>query len=373
MEKLTRLIMAVFLLAAGCTGPFQSTGVIFAGAVSFSDTAGHWAESSIMNAVTKGYVEGYEDGTFRPDQSISRAEFLKMAVSGLNISPSGSGDAWYSGYVRAAVESGFHRYEDFSTGTMDSPITREEMARIVSRAADAVLQKELDSRKLVYEAVKKGLIQGLTGGELGLDESTTRAQSVTVIERILTAKSGGTLPVDKAASSFAELNLRNSNVETMWGNAAVAFPRKVDFGNSVDFTIHKLVVLDWDNPLPGFEEVKEELMRGDGKSIENNYLVGMYITAKNTKIQDDGHFAIPSALIGAWQYVNARVKREYREKSKFKELKVLDFRKLDEDTAWHFLAVNKSIVDPMLKDNELIPIAMANLITKQKIYMELER
>lgn len=49
-----------------------------------SDISGHWAENEIPALVDRGYLKGYPDGTFRPDQSMTRAEFAAMIVSTLN-------------------------------------------------------------------------------------------------------------------------------------------------------------------------------------------------------------------------------------------------------------------------------------------------
>lgn len=45
---------------------------------SFNDIKGHWAEEYILLAASRGWVNGYEDGSFRPDQNIKRAEAMKM-------------------------------------------------------------------------------------------------------------------------------------------------------------------------------------------------------------------------------------------------------------------------------------------------------
>jgi hypothetical protein len=42
----------------------------------FKDVNGHWAESYIAEFVKLGYLKGYEDGTFKPDQMMTRAEFV---------------------------------------------------------------------------------------------------------------------------------------------------------------------------------------------------------------------------------------------------------------------------------------------------------
>jgi hypothetical protein len=50
----------------------------------FSDVEGHWAEKYINSAAAKGWVEGYPDGTFQPDKYITRAEFVTLVNRVLN-------------------------------------------------------------------------------------------------------------------------------------------------------------------------------------------------------------------------------------------------------------------------------------------------
>ncbi len=45
---------------------------------SFTDIEGHWAIEYINSAAAKGWVKGYPDGTFKPDQYITRAEFVTL-------------------------------------------------------------------------------------------------------------------------------------------------------------------------------------------------------------------------------------------------------------------------------------------------------
>ena len=45
----------------------------------------HWAYETVMTAVKRGYVDGKPDGTFAPDQEVSRSEFIKMVVAALEM------------------------------------------------------------------------------------------------------------------------------------------------------------------------------------------------------------------------------------------------------------------------------------------------
>lgn len=91
-------------------------------AVSFSDVSGYWAEDYIANAAAKGWVGGYTDGTFRPEQYITRAEaitiinrMLKRFVnedglhSDASIWSDNDKDAWYYYAIEEATNS--HEYE----------------------------------------------------------------------------------------------------------------------------------------------------------------------------------------------------------------------------------------------------------------------
>ncbi|MFS0841363.1 S-layer homology domain-containing protein [Paenibacillus sp. 1P03SA] len=188
-----------------------STGI----AGGFTDTKGHWAETAIEDAVKKGFVDGYPDGSFKPDGNVTRAEFLKMVNTAMKVDVTGgTGDDWYVPYVNAAVKAGFHQYSDFKTGNWNTPITRLEMARVAVRAATG--DKNTDDKKWMYLATKAGLITGMDdAGSLGENFSTTRAQSVTIIGRILNVRSGTTLPTDKYAISNGEISWHKTNMLTL--------------------------------------------------------------------------------------------------------------------------------------------------------------
>ncbi|WP_435164152.1 X2-like carbohydrate binding domain-containing protein [Paenibacillus glycanilyticus] len=57
----------------------------------FADTTGHWAEQAVKAAEGAGYIKGYADGMFRPDRTLSRAEAVVVINRSLGITPSGSG------------------------------------------------------------------------------------------------------------------------------------------------------------------------------------------------------------------------------------------------------------------------------------------
>lgn len=224
--KWTAGMIAAALLTGGGAGALYWNGArtvtaapVDTVAVELQDIAGHWAEAAIRGAVGKHYVDGYQDGTFLPDRQVSRAEFAKMAVTalGLKIEGSTSGSDWYQGFVNAAVGAGVHKWSDFTGGDWNTPMARQEMARMAVRAAG---QDTEDHLEWMYLATKAGLIQGVddTGG-LDVEGTTTRAQAVTIIERILAVKDGRgaelAAQADKRAVSRAEVLWHKTNLESM--------------------------------------------------------------------------------------------------------------------------------------------------------------
>ncbi|MBW7455167.1 asparaginase domain-containing protein, partial [Paenibacillus sepulcri] len=111
--------------------------------VALKDIAGHWAMASIEEAVAEGIVSGYSDGTFKPNQKLTRAEFAVMLINALK--PQGTGaelafkdnakiKGWAADAVAQAVKAGI--VSGYSDGTFkpDATITRSEMAVMIAKA-----------------------------------------------------------------------------------------------------------------------------------------------------------------------------------------------------------------------------------------------
>ena len=74
-KKYLSSFMAMILFASTMT----ISSVPTVTALAATDTNGHWAESTINKWTASGYISGYPDGTFRPNNAISRAEFVTLA------------------------------------------------------------------------------------------------------------------------------------------------------------------------------------------------------------------------------------------------------------------------------------------------------
>ncbi|MBP1996974.1 S-layer homology domain-containing protein [Paenibacillus eucommiae] len=178
-------------------------------AVSLTDTAGHKLGSEISKAVALGIVFGYPDGTFRPEGNVTRAEFASMIVRGLPPGEEGKPlvfkdkdkvGAWAVKAVQQAVALGIIQgYED-GTFRPDANITHAEMIVMVIRASglsmasnvpNTSFSDDADIPKWAKPAVSKaedtGIIRhgDIRDGKFAPQTMSTRAEAASAIVRML--------------------------------------------------------------------------------------------------------------------------------------------------------------------------------------------
>ncbi len=171
-------------------------------ATALTDIQGHWAEMMIQQAVSEGLVKGYTDGTFKPGAPVTRAEFMVMIMNGLStsqeeavlsFSDQNSIGSWAKSAIARAVQAGFIQGDAKGTFRPNAPVTRAEMAVIVSK----VLQLNINSQatpsfadgakipKWAQAAVvamqKSQLLSGKGNNTFAATDATTRAEAVKVL------------------------------------------------------------------------------------------------------------------------------------------------------------------------------------------------
>ncbi len=110
-------------------------------ATDYDDIKGHWAQSRIQSWLEQDLAYGYPDNTFRPDNKVTRAEFVSFMNRAFGVPQTlqtpGFADVdeedWYYENVSAAVQEGLITGYPDNTFRPDHPITREEAAVIVNR------------------------------------------------------------------------------------------------------------------------------------------------------------------------------------------------------------------------------------------------
>lgn len=111
--------------------------------VSFTDIEKSYAKDEVTALVEKGILGGYGDGSFKPSNSITRAELAKVLVLALGKEQDAASAApfkdvdsksWYSGYVGALVKSGITQGISADQFAPNKTVTREELAVFFIRA-----------------------------------------------------------------------------------------------------------------------------------------------------------------------------------------------------------------------------------------------
>jgi len=183
---------------------------ICAYAADFSDLRGHWAGQQINAWAEKGLVKGYADGTFKPNQEVTRAEFVVLVNRTFEISVAdgepGFNDVkagqWYYKDIAAAQAAGYiSGYADnsFQPGKI---ITRQEAASILIRLLKIAptiegIEKFKDhsqipewSRGSIGAVVFRNLMRGFPDETFKPARGITRAEAVVSLDRAIKASEG---------------------------------------------------------------------------------------------------------------------------------------------------------------------------------------
>lgn len=232
---LCALLAALFLVPAAVAAPASSGGG------KCSDIQGHWAQQQIEEAIAQGWVNGYPDGTFRPNGTITKAEYTKLLLGAFRMTPgsetvrwmkSSAKKLWDKGWTRevvdyqptltdmskhwlttqgwldAALYSGLVVPTDYEGGKFnpDQAIPRYTMALQTVRAmglvgpAQTVSTDDLtysDNAQIqdwvkgyVKVAAQNNVMSGYPDGSFGPKRTATRAEAVVTILRALEYNKG---------------------------------------------------------------------------------------------------------------------------------------------------------------------------------------
>jgi len=183
----------------------------------FADMTGHWAAGDVQLMAAREIVKGMSETTFAPDSNVTRAQFAALMLRTMDIDETGAtgtifsdvaAGAWYAGAVEAAASNALiNGYPDGSFKP-DASITREEMAAVISRAlgqsgiTSVLSGAEVDAKLAAFndadqiaewakasmaQAIEEGIINGRTADESAPKANATRAESAVMLKRFLQA------------------------------------------------------------------------------------------------------------------------------------------------------------------------------------------
>ncbi|MDB5054145.1 MAG: hypothetical protein JWM44_2195 [Bacilli bacterium] len=205
VKAMVRLVSYSFILCLLVTA-WEMTSRAEAAA---SDIKGHWAEGQINVWIDKGFISGYEDDSFRPDHTISRAEFIALINRSFEFNEWAEvtftdvpAKNWAYTEVAKAVKAGYIQGYDKDTFGANNPISREEVAVIVHRLLRLVppVNQTIVSfndanliapwgKEAVDAMIAGGIMRGYTqDNTFRPGNSITRAEAVVTLDRAIKAE-----------------------------------------------------------------------------------------------------------------------------------------------------------------------------------------
>lgn len=211
-SKILSLLLSLTLLFGVCTIP------TYAADNSYTDTHGHWAESSIQRWSDYDIVQG-NNGEFSPDAPLTRAQMAAILSRLLTLPEAGSAgftdvaeNAWYAGGIDRCFAAGILQGSD-GKAMPDAPITREQAVTMLCRALNIEAVKNADLSDYAdgsmvsgyavgYLAamIQNGMVKGTDDITLSPTASITRASVVTILDRAIAVyanKDGETIDAPK--------------------------------------------------------------------------------------------------------------------------------------------------------------------------------
>lgn len=196
-------------------------------AISLSDIDNHWARSYIQTVSDFNAINGYPDGSFKPNDNIKRIEFISLIVKsqGLQVRNLRQGEFWGMPYIESALENNFIRFFEYGSMTevaFSKYISRQEMASIVVNAyiksggridplafnAATAMLSDLDTVSPDYisnaiSSVALEFILGYPDGTFSPMKNATRSEAAVVSYRLLNKQGiipDGYLPINVIVS-----------------------------------------------------------------------------------------------------------------------------------------------------------------------------
>lgn len=216
----------------------------------------NWAYEAISTMSSNAIINGYPDGTFRPQNTLTYGEFIKMSlIAGTknNVGNAEKPNHWAQKYYDSGVESKYFTEEAIPKYKLDRPITRSDMALIISAILGDIKIENYDKiqggikdvtakTENEYDIIKSyasGILAGYEDNTFKPEQTLTRAESAMVIHRLVD-ESKRVLPGEKKEETPTPTNRDYSNVESISKSSNSTLPVTDIASNIYSFTLGNL-------------------------------------------------------------------------------------------------------------------------------------
>ncbi len=218
--------------------------------IEFSDIDGHWAKPYVLVAASRGIVNGFEDGTFKPDENVTYEQAVKMIVCAAGYeSIAQSLGGWPNGYMMQAM----------NLKLTDNAVTADQTGKASRGIVAQLMFNVLDVDIPVYNSITGKLEDNLkTFMETYLGIVMVDAQLVGVEEKTVANYAGPTLYVGEMGIKlkngsvmvldYSSFTQDKASLEAFVGQDAVVYYKEGKSGNmaslyEIDFAVAKNTVV----------------------------------------------------------------------------------------------------------------------------------
>ena len=202
-NRFSRKIVTVTLALA-----FLGTSVQAAESNVFSDVKkGAWYEDTLEWGLSKNMIKGYTDGTFKPNNTVTEAEFLTMLLRAYEPNLlSSAGQHWSEAYYKRAKELNYPVKSYTDLATRDDVVLRKQVAELISSTEGV----NFNGNNAIHYLLAFGLAEGTDPNEVSIksfngDKKLTRAEALQFVKNFAEYGIGGLLPRPTTASDPNEL------------------------------------------------------------------------------------------------------------------------------------------------------------------------
>ncbi|MGD0621358.1 MAG: S-layer homology domain-containing protein [Thermacetogeniaceae bacterium] len=167
------------------------------------DIKGNWAAPEIEKALSTGYVKGYPDGSFRPNGGVTRAEFVAMVDSAFQVAAGQGKNSfkdvrskdWFAKDVQSALAAGFVSGYPDGTFRPQQAVNRQEAASMMAKLLNLNGGENLNffdanqidnwAKPSIAGLLAKGVMTGYPGNTFCPKKVIDRAEAVVMINKAL--------------------------------------------------------------------------------------------------------------------------------------------------------------------------------------------
>ena len=299
MSKKVCQIGLIFLLLVNCS-------------YGYSDISKeYWGYDVIKNLTERNILSGYPDGSFKPENNMTIAEFLSvlMKVNAENIDVSSDSGYWANGIIEAAKERNILLEGDYSEFNPETEITRWEVCRMLFRSIKRVenIEKsilintpeftdidEYNSNEYNITRLLRyfGIINGYPDNTVRLKEKTTRAEVCAFIENYMESRC---MLLSKVNNN--EHILYDENIAKIRKDNLPSELKKWQYAEDIPYVTTKIrgiEIFEFNKPIEEYKELFDQINKSDELYFkyrkmlgENNYVIAVAFNTTNNTYDKD--------------------------------------------------------------------------------------